>query len=175
MPTYFDPPEGWKYGFPRIVPEDVLMTGDYAGWLLDRGYPAKDIDMAIKYGRSWREDNFVDLFSQLVRAEPESPKRQVTPEQQASIDEIMDNFDFAKVVKVMQFLKWKWWDAEDEIPTEYEVRKNARRLLYDVAKNPDEEASITTGGFAAHKIGKFFELEFILTEWDNENLLSEDE
>lgn len=46
----YDPPSGWKYGFPKEVPEDIK---DFKQWLIDSGYPEKDIDFAMKYGRSW--------------------------------------------------------------------------------------------------------------------------
>lgn len=42
MNTYIDPPEGWKYGFPKIVPEN---TKDVRQWLIDNGYP----EAKIKY------------------------------------------------------------------------------------------------------------------------------
>lgn len=42
-----DPPAGWKYGFPAIL------QNDYKQQLLDAEYPAKDIDIAIRYSRYW--------------------------------------------------------------------------------------------------------------------------
>ncbi len=45
---YIDPPSGWKYGFPRELPEDVA---DLRQWLLDYGYPEKDVELALKYSR----------------------------------------------------------------------------------------------------------------------------
>lgn len=55
--TIYDPPSGWKYGFPKKVPESVLngKNGEFRQWLLDEGYPEKDIDFALKYGRQWQE------------------------------------------------------------------------------------------------------------------------
>jgi len=38
---YIDPPEGWKYGFPKPIPEDV---DDTRAWLVANGYPQKKID-----------------------------------------------------------------------------------------------------------------------------------
>ena len=36
-----DPPSGWKYGFPKEIPEEVDNTRQ---WLLDNGYPQHEID-----------------------------------------------------------------------------------------------------------------------------------
>jgi hypothetical protein len=36
-----DPPSGWKYGFPKEIPEDVENTRD---WLIQNGYPQAEID-----------------------------------------------------------------------------------------------------------------------------------
>lgn len=47
---YIDPPSGWRYGFPKIIPDDIT---DLRQWFLDNGYPEKDIDLALKYSRYW--------------------------------------------------------------------------------------------------------------------------
>lgn len=49
--TYVDPPSGWKYGFPKILPEGA----DYAQLLRDSGYPERDIELALTYSRYWTE------------------------------------------------------------------------------------------------------------------------
>lgn len=49
--TYVDPPSGWKFGFPKILPEGV----DYAQLLRDSGYPERDIELALTYSRYWTE------------------------------------------------------------------------------------------------------------------------
>lgn len=38
---WVDPPEGWKYGFPRQIPNDVV---DHRKWLVEQGYPQKVMD-----------------------------------------------------------------------------------------------------------------------------------
>ena len=49
-----DPPSGWKYGFPKPVPQDVLKDDErLAIWLMLQGYPEKDTPLAIKYSRYW--------------------------------------------------------------------------------------------------------------------------
>ena len=64
------------------------------------------------------------------------------------IDEIMNNFNFSKVEKVMKFLDWKVCivneTLEFKVPDEIDLRKMARRLLYDAVKNalkPSENTS----------------------------------
>lgn len=49
--TMIDPPMGWKFGFPRVLPEDV--GNDILGWLVEQGYPQEVIDAHGKYF-SWR-------------------------------------------------------------------------------------------------------------------------
>jgi len=89
---------------------------------------------------------------------------------QDRIDEIMDNFDFKKVEQTMKALDWKWGMA-DSIPEEYELRREARRLLKDVAsenvRESDLRYAVATGGFKATKyFDGGLELEFIVTSWD---------
>lgn len=38
---YIDPPSGWKYGFPKVLPEGVENVME---WLLENGYPQWEID-----------------------------------------------------------------------------------------------------------------------------------
>lgn len=50
-----DPPSGWKYGFPKEIPEDV--TEDQLGdWLLNNGYPKEHLKLALEFHRYWYED-----------------------------------------------------------------------------------------------------------------------
>ena len=41
MTTFIDPPSGWMYGFPKVLPEGVP---DIKVWLLANGYPQHEID-----------------------------------------------------------------------------------------------------------------------------------
>ena len=55
LEVYIDPPEGWKYGFPKLVPVTVT---DLKKWLLNEGYPVSLLD---KYGdpnmyRTWSKE-----------------------------------------------------------------------------------------------------------------------
>lgn len=36
-----DPPSGWKYGFPKELPKGTV---DVLAWLVENGYPQKEID-----------------------------------------------------------------------------------------------------------------------------------
>ena len=36
-----DPPSGWKYGFPKTIPDGVT---DHRAWLIENGYPSSLID-----------------------------------------------------------------------------------------------------------------------------------
>lgn len=47
-----DPPSGWKYGFPKELPDDM----SYEQLLRDSGYPEKDLHLAFKYSRQWFEE-----------------------------------------------------------------------------------------------------------------------
>ncbi len=50
-----DPPSGWRYGFPKVLPEDVT---DTMAWLVENGYPQKEIDLCGDhfYCRQWYEE-----------------------------------------------------------------------------------------------------------------------
>lgn len=51
--TYVDPPHGWAYDFPKILPDNVT---DFRKWLIENNYPEKDVDFAMKYCRMWKEE-----------------------------------------------------------------------------------------------------------------------
>lgn len=51
--TIVDPPSGWKYGFPKIIPDDLPKENEEA-WFVENGYPQALIDQGmLKYCRSW--------------------------------------------------------------------------------------------------------------------------
>jgi hypothetical protein len=97
------------------------------------------------------------------------------------IDDIMDEFNFAKVQNAMDYLGWKW---VGEYVTMEMLRNEAERLLRGAAKmrlgeyksEPwYEPIQYSTGGFEAiawcneskTKITTL-ELKFVLAEWDSE-------
>jgi hypothetical protein len=55
MATMIDPPSGWKYGFPKPVPEDRRY--DFIIWLVEQGYPQSEIDTLGEhfYCRFWEQ------------------------------------------------------------------------------------------------------------------------
>jgi hypothetical protein len=100
----------------------------------------------------------------------------------AMIDDIMKEFNFAKVYKAMIALNWKWLDAKEGIPNLDELRKEAEYLLKRAAELRlgslnDEHWELgiicSTGGLQATaycdedktKITSL-DLKFIVTEWD---------
>lgn len=66
------------------------------------------------------------------------------------IEQILDNFDFEKVYKVMKTLRWEWnFCGEYHIPNSEELRTEAARLL--TIADGDIYQSVTAGGFVATK------------------------
>lgn len=55
--TMCDPPSGWKYGFPKPVPDGLDAEAFYS-WLVSEGYPRQEIDSMGDYffTRSWQEE-----------------------------------------------------------------------------------------------------------------------
>lgn len=89
---------------------------------------------------------------------------------QDHIDEIMDNFDFGKVAKVMQFLNWQWAYSDTGVPEEPELRETARRYLhqaYDYSTAQGRKYTMSTGGFTHSYDPQYSEmlLTFELTGW----------
>ena len=39
--TLIDPPCGWKYGFPKVIPDDQLKRA--VDWLIENGYPSYEV------------------------------------------------------------------------------------------------------------------------------------
>jgi len=46
--TLIDPPGGWKWGFPKPIPDDQMDRIEE--WLVENGYPKSEILMFTKYG-----------------------------------------------------------------------------------------------------------------------------
>jgi hypothetical protein len=57
---YVDPPSGWMYGFPKIIPLRILLEENNEGrakWFLDQGYPQALIDDGmLSHCRYWRHN-----------------------------------------------------------------------------------------------------------------------
>ena len=54
--TMIDPPSGWKYGFPKVLPKEA--QGRNLEWLVENGYPQSEIDKMKDhfYVRYWIEE-----------------------------------------------------------------------------------------------------------------------
>ena len=98
--------------------------------------------------------------------------RDLDREMTLKINDIMDNFDFDCVHRVMEFLNWKWVFAKTSsgVPSIDEIRDFAFDLLVRAAK---EKTNIASGGFKAvyedsdeDNPDKFIQLEFILTDYE---------
>jgi hypothetical protein len=59
---YVDPPEGWRYGFPK--PYDRKANPDFYAWLVKEGYPQSMIDryksIGLPCGNFVREEEVPD-------------------------------------------------------------------------------------------------------------------
>ena len=69
MATIIDPPSGWKYGFPKPIPED--RKSDVLVWLVEQGYPQSEIDDLGDYFpcRYWKEKEPKQEASKVTRVE----------------------------------------------------------------------------------------------------------
>lgn len=90
------------------------------------------------------------------------------------IEDILDEFDFEKVKKVMDALEWTYFDSPDSKITISELRKMARRLLTIVYNEKTSEYTFTAcGGFEAERwmfpgdTKKYLTLKFVVAEWTN--------
>ena len=91
-----------------------------------------------------------------------------------TIENILDEYDFHRVQKVMEALNWIWVSSEGEVPSIGELRRQARSLLEDVY---NKEASpfymVGTGGFEATRtmetgdLNKYLSLKFVVEEGNN--------
>ncbi len=51
-----DPPNGWAYGFPKAIPDDIPdLEGALLDWMIEEGYPEKDRNV-LKYCRFWHKE-----------------------------------------------------------------------------------------------------------------------
>ncbi len=88
-------------------------------------------------------------------------KKKNVVSRQEQIDDIMDSFNFDAVSKCMVLLEWGWASSEGKVPSIFEIKKEARRLLRSV-----NVGSIETGGFkVAIDEDNCLTLEFIIDDW----------
>ena len=81
------------------------------------------------------------------------------------IEEIMNNFDFEKVYRIMKFLDWEW-SCVNRVPNVKELKATARKLLEDLDSVQSEY--IGTGGFVAEDYGGNYRLTFQVEDWNSE-------
>ena len=76
----------------------------------------------------------------------------------SKIPEVMDRFNFDKVLKVMTFLNWTWcapWPAGTAVPTIEELKSTAYSCLsqavleFEKTGSPPTGMNVSTGGFEA--------------------------
>lgn len=84
---------------------------------------------------------------------------------QELIDEILDEFDFERVHKVMVALNWQWHNI-DGVPTIGDLRRNARDLLKTVVHG--NHIRVGSGGFYAYKENGTVGLRFEVTNYEAE-------
>lgn len=138
--------------------------------LIDKGIEKADSEVDLErysqYSEAWYQDVIKDLPEPVgildsIEGKPNAPEEKRPKDYiqtvegyrqfRNKVDEILEEFDFARVHKVMESLDWHWgfWDDRDccehrdEIPNEYALRKMARKLLIDVV----EYGHGGTGGF----------------------------
>jgi hypothetical protein len=98
--------------------------------------------------------------------------KKLNNEQIKTINNVMDNFDFERVEKVMDCLEWSWGVGHDEhVPDIYEIKQFARHLLADTIIRlshliENKSLSLSTGGFVAtsYRDGSL-SLSFVVEEW----------
>ena len=86
------------------------------------------------------------------------------------IEQIMENFDFEMVHKVMVALEWEWYFGRggSGIPSVESLKKKAMELLSRVNELicDKDEVTCSCGGFEAKYHDGFLNLSFIVEEWE---------
>jgi phage pi2 protein 07 len=76
--------------------------------------------------------------------EHEPQENKTTQNHQKIVEEIIDYTDFEKIHKVMEALNWTWATTEGRVPTEEELKEQAKSLLFESLK---KKCNVATGGF----------------------------
>ena len=94
------------------------------------------------------------------------------------LNTVIEEFDFERVLAVMNFLNWTWVGEEISIPVLINQAVNLLNRCYDGITDPEKEIDssreddycISIGGFkaTAYKEDKEYDftLEFVIAEWD---------
>ncbi len=90
------------------------------------------------------------------------------------VEDLLDEFDFDKVKKVMDCLEWVYFDSPDNEVSIGELRRMARRLLeIAYSANPSPEYMTSSGGFEVTRYmhtgdtTKYLTLSFVVANWSN--------
>lgn len=90
------------------------------------------------------------------------------------VDEILDNFDFEKVKKVVDAIGWEYYESTGDSCSIATLRKMARKVLTSVVGAREEEKCyVACGGFEAERymyLGdekKYVSLKFVVAEKSN--------
>jgi len=79
-------------------------------------------------------------------------------------DEIMEHFDFEKVLEHMTHVDWKWHrGSEHMVPTVFDLRGTARHCLATVIESNEPSSNAGTGGFYAYKFPWGLQLVFSIS------------
>lgn len=81
----------------------------------------------------------------------------MTEEKAQRVVQILNGFDFEKVLKHMQSVDWKWLD---EVPNMDDIKGTATSLLVEAQMDPQDVVSMGTGGFRVYKLPWGIELTF---------------
>ena len=93
----------------------------------------------------------------------------LTEKEHEAVDNIMDYFEFDKVLKTMIALNWKWVKEDHkslddlEIPSIERIRKTARKALIRAIEIKDLTSG---GGFEAEYKDGELSLKFVVEQWD---------
>ena len=78
------------------------------------------------------------------------------------IDDVLYEFDFGKVQRIMTEIDWKWdINGELDVPTTKRLMKRAKQLLSEAF---DKESQVSTGGLIASYQDGILSLVFALEE-----------
>ena len=90
------------------------------------------------------------------------------------VEDLLDEFDFDKVKKVMDCVKWVYHDTNDSGVSIGELRRMARSLLNSAYEaSSDLNYNTSCGGFYVERLMypgdtvKYLTLKFVVTEWSN--------